>query len=270
MTSMHSRLFRFCALVGIGFLVFLQPAMAQEQSPEEKGLAIAIEADRRDEGFGDSTSDTEMILRNRHGDESVRHLRMRVFEVNGDGDKSLVVFDRPRDVKGTALLTFSHETDPDEQWIFLPALKRVKRIASNNKSGPFMGSEFAYEDLSSQEVAKYSYKYLRDEVYEGQNCFVVERYPEYENSGYTRQVAWIDQAEYRALKVEYYDRKNAILKTQTFLDYEQYLDKHWRPTRMEMINHQTKKSTTLNSRNIQFQVGLTDRDFDKNSLSRVR
>jgi len=139
------------------------PALAPAETPEEKGLAIAQEAERRDLGWESSEATMEMILRNRHGQESTREMRSRSLEVADDGDKSLIIFDHPRDVRGTALLTFSHKTGDDDQWLYLPALKRVKRIASSNKSGPFMGSEFAYEDISSQEVEKYTYKYLRDE-----------------------------------------------------------------------------------------------------------
>jgi outer membrane lipoprotein-sorting protein len=243
---------------------------AAAQTPEEKGLEIAVEADRRDLGFGDYTAEMTMILRNRRGEESIRYMRTRNLEVADDGDKSLVIFDKPRDVKGTAFLSYTHKAGADDQWLYLPALKRVKRIASNNKSGPFMGSEFAYEDIASQEVEKYTYKYIRDEVYEGQQCFVIERYPVDKNSGYTRQVVWIDKAEYRTLKVDYYDRKNDLLKTLTFHGYQQYLDKYWRADRMEMVNHQTGKSTTLNWQNHQFATGLSDRDFDQNSLARVR
>ena len=121
-------------------------------------------------------------------------------------------FDRPRDIKGTAFLSFTHAVGADDQWLYLPALKRVKRISSNNKSGPFLGSEFAYEDFSSQEVAKYKYKYLRDEEYKDMPCFVLERYPVDKNSGYTRQIGWIDQAEYRLQKIESYDRKDELWK----------------------------------------------------------
>jgi hypothetical protein len=132
-------------------LALLSPAILAE-SPEERGLAIATEADRRDTGFGDYTSDVKMILKNKQGQESIREIRSRTLEVDGDGDKSLTIFDKPRDVKGTALLSFTHKEGPDDQWLYLPALKRVKRIASDNKSGPFMGSEFAYEDIASQEI----------------------------------------------------------------------------------------------------------------------
>ncbi len=243
---------------------------ALAQTPEEKGLAISIEMDQRDLGWGNEISDSKMVLRNAHGQESVRENRMKALEVAGDGDKTLVIFDKPRDISGTAFLTFSHANRADEQWMYLPALKRVKRISSANKSGPFLGSEFAYEDISSQEVDKYSYKYLRDEVVDGQDSYVVERYPQYKHSGYTRQIVWISKAIYQPVKIEFYDRKNVLLKTLSFRDYQQYLDKYWRALVLEMVNHQTKKSTTLTRSNYQFRTGLKARDFDRNSLKRAR
>ncbi|MCO6411164.1 MAG: outer membrane lipoprotein-sorting protein [Thiogranum sp.] len=244
---------------------------ALAQTPEEKGLEIAVEADRRDTGFHDSTASLKMLLRNRQGDESTRYIRVRTLEQLDDGDKSLTVFDEPADVRGTAFLSFTHKTGPDDQWLYLPALKRVKRISSNNKSGPFMGSEFAYEDLSSQEIEKYTYKYLRDEACaDGLDCFVLERYPVDENSGYTRQVVWIDKQEYRPQQVVFYDRKDAKLKTLTYSDYRQYLGKYWRAGSMHMENHQTGKSTLLTWSDYRFQTGLSDRDFNRNTLDRVR
>ena len=239
-------------------------------TPEARGLEIAEEADRRDAGFGDFSAEMTMTLRNRHGQESTRILRTRNLEVENDGDKSLVIFDKPRDVNGTAFLSFTHRSGPDDQWLYLPALKRVKRIASNNKSGPFMGSEFAYEDISSQEVEKYTYSYLREEALDGQDTYVIERYPVDKKSGYTSQVVWIDKAHYRTLKVEYYDRKNELLKTLNYNGYQQYIDKHWRADEMGMVNHQTGKSTVLTWSNYEFKKGLKVRDFDKNSLKRAR
>ena len=241
-----------------------------ETDAAQKGLAVSVEADRRDTGFTDYKVRMEMILRNARGDENKRQMRLRTLEVQGDGDKSLMIFDTPPDIKGTGLLTFSHKTGDDDQWLNLPALKRVKRITSKNKSGPFVGSEFAFEDLSSQEVEKYTYKYLRDESFDNQMCFMVERYPIDRNSGYTRQVAWIDQTHYRTLKVDYYDRKNAHLKTLTFHGYQLYLDKFWRATRMLMVNRINNKSTELVWHQYQFATGLDDNDFTRNSLQRTR
>jgi len=122
-------------------------SFAWGQTPEERGLEIAIAMQAQDEGFIDSESAMTMTLINRSGKKSIRRIRSRTLEVQGDGDKSLSIFDEPADVKGTASLTHSHATDADEQWLYLPALKRVKRISSKNKSGPFMGSEFAFEDI---------------------------------------------------------------------------------------------------------------------------
>ena len=106
---------------------------------------------------------------------------------------------------------------------------------------------------------------------EGRDAFVIERRPAYEYSGYTRQVVWIDKEIWMPIKVEYYDRKNSLLKTLKILDYQPHLEKpFWRAQRMEMENHQTGKSTTLTWSNYQFRTGLSERDFDQNALKRAR
>ena len=251
-------------------LVLGIPAAQAEQTPQARGLEIAIAAEERDLGFGDFTAEMVMILRNRKGDESTRHLRVRTLEVKGDGDKSLSIFDRPRDIKGTAMLTYSHGLKPDDQWLYLPALKRVKRINARNKSGPFMGSEFAYEDLGSQEVEKYRYRYLREEPCGQWRCHVIERIPQYRYSGYTRQVVWLDTGQYRPVRIEYYDRKGAPLKTLEFSGYREYIGRYWRADEMSMRNHQNGKSTLLKWSRYRFRTGLRGSDFNPNALSRVR
>jgi outer membrane lipoprotein-sorting protein len=245
-------------------------ASAYAETAEEEGLKIAIATDIRDSGWKSMRANMEMILEDRSGKTSTRKIESRQLEVDGDGDKSLSLFKEPRDVSGTAMLTFTHGLDPDDQWLYLPALKRVKRISSKNQSGPFMGSEFAFEDLGSQEVEKYSYKYLRDEgCGEGLDCTVSERYPEYQNSGYTRQITWIDKTEYRPIKIEFYDRKNSLLKTLVFNDYNEY-EGYWRASQYIMQNHQTGKKTTLNWHDYDFGVGLNERDFNHNALKRLQ
>lgn len=247
-----------CLLPGLSF------------ADEQKGLEIMQEVDKRDLGWRDMSADLKMILKNKNGDEHVRSLRMKTLEVHNDGDKSLSIFDSPRDIKGTAFLSFTHALEADEQWLYLPALKRVKRISSSNKSGPFLGSEFAFEDLTSFELKKYKYNYLRDEVIEGVDSFVVETFPQYEHSGYTRNIVWIDKQRYIPLRIDYYDRKNSHLKTQTFINYQQYLEQYWRAGKSVMENFLTGKSTVLLWENYRFRSGLTDRNFDKNTLKRSR
>lgn len=245
----------------------LAPALSQ--SAEEKGQTIAQKADEADRGFESSKVSLKMILTNKQGQESERLLENKTLELHEDGDKSLIVFKSPRDVEGTATLTFTHKASSDDQWLYLPSVKRVKRISSDNKSGPFMGSEFAYEDLSSQEVEKYTYKYLKEENLNGVPAFVVERYPLDPKSGYTRQIVWWNKDNLRIEKIEFYDRKSTLMKTLTYNQYKQYLNKHWRAQEMVMENHQTGKKTRLLFENYTFRTGLKETDFSQNSLVRA-
>jgi hypothetical protein len=133
-----------------------------------------------------------------------------------------------------------------------------------------VGSEFAYEDLLSQEVDKYSYKWLRDEPCGDLQCFVVERYPLYKNSGYVRQVVWWDKDEYRIQKIDFYDRKNTLLKTLIYENYRRYLDKYWRADIFKMENHQTGKSTNLLFDTWEFRLGQSASLFTPARLKRAR
>jgi len=261
--------FRTLSLSVVVFTIGMGSSLLAE-SPEEKGLRIAREVDLADVGFGDYTASTKMTLTNKHGQSSVRLMRNRTLEGTTDGDKALIIFDNPRDVKGSAVLTWTHKAGPDDQWLYLPALKRVKRISSKNKSGPFMGSEFAYEDLASQEVEKYSYRFLNEEKLEGHDCYVLERDPVDVNSGYSVQKVWIRQDRLTQEKVEFYDRKKSLLKTLTFKDYKQYLDKFWRANSFLMINHQKGKKTLLEWQDYAFKTGLTEKAFHQSQLKKAR
>lgn len=239
-------------------------------TPEARGLAIAQEAYDRDAGYGDSSSELVMILRSGSGQEARRELRIRSLEVSDTESRTMVVFDTPQDVRGTALLTHTFTDKDDDQWLFLPAVGRVKRIAGGSRSGPFMGSEFSFEDMGSQRVEKFTYKYLRDESCNDLECHVLERFPTDKGSGYSRQVAWLDKEHLRIQKVEYYDRRDGLLKTLTAGDYTLHKDRHWRPGAMEMTNHQNGKSTVLEWKNYAFDNKFTARDFDQNALRSVR
>ena len=251
-----------------GFLVFVAlfiPVLALAQTSQEKGLAIMKQQDEKNSGYKDYTASMVMVLKSAQGEEATRNLRAGALEVVNDGDKSYMIFDKPADVRGTAILTHSHIKN-DDQWLFLPAVKRVKRLNSNNKSGPFMGSEFAYEDLSSPMVEKYTYNFLRSEKCGDLDCYVIVRTPLYENSGYSKQVVWVDQKELRTQKIDYYDRKNELLKTLTNTGFKLYNNKFWRAETGTMVNHQTKKSTVLISKDFVFGKGLKPSEFEPEAL----
>jgi len=252
------------------FALLVSPAMVGAQSSQEKGLEIAKKMKSRDIGWGNSQSEMVMTLRTKKGQEISRQMRTKALEVDGDGDKGLTIFDTPIDVKGTSFLSFSHTVGNDDQWIYLPAVKRVKRIASRNKSGPFLGSEFAFEDLSSFEVEKFSFNYLRDEELNDMSVVVIEMDPVDKYSGYTRAQAWVDTEHYRVHKIDFYDRRDTLLKTLTISNYQVYNDKYWRAHKQSMVNHKTGKSTDIEIKNLEFDVGLTDKDFNENRLQRAR
>lgn len=249
----------------IGLMLLSQASMVLADA---RGLEIARNQDQRNSGFGDYVSDMRMVLRNNAGKETTRNLKAYTLEVANDGDKSKLIFEKPADIKGTALLTHSHGLQGDDQWLFLPAAKRVKRLNSQNRSGPFLGSEFSYEDLSAPVVEKFDWKYVRDEACGEWKCFVVERVPLYENSGYTKQVTWIDQQELRTVKTDFYDRKKSLIKTLNNSEYKLFEAKYWRAEKSVMVNHQTGKSTDLLLENTRYGNKLVPNDFEPSALER--
>lgn len=245
-------------------------AMAQEITGAERGSEIALEADTRARGFGDYQARLDMILVNRRGEETRRELELFSLEVSQEEERSLVYFHSPRDIRGTGLLTYSLRDSEDEQWLYLPALRRTKRISASGRSSPFMGSEFAYEDLAPMFPSQYDYSYVGEDVYEGTNCFIVERYPQYQGSGYRRQRLWIDTSEYRVLRIDSWDLRDRLLKTLTLSGYQKYLGRVWKPSGAHMVNHRTNETTRLRWYDYRFKVGLTESDFSRAALGRVR
>lgn len=253
-------------------LLVLLPGLIGSVRAADDARAVALKWDASDKGFHDSTAGLQMILKDRHGNRAVREMTIYTLESPAldEGDKSMVIFESPDDIQGTALLSHAHILEPDDQWLYLPALGRIKRISSANKSGSFVGSEFAYEDIAGMEVNKYEFAWLREERYGDVDCAVLEQTPRYERSGYTRLVAWYDLVDYQLRKIDYYDRKNVLLKTLTFGDYVQHEGGYWRAHELYMVNHQTGKETSLVYETLAFKTGLTDNDFDRNALRRLR
>lgn len=228
-------------------------------------IEIAQKSDKVTDGFESSIAKTEMVLINASGQKSVRELEMKTLE-GENGDKTISTFLTPADVKGTKTLTHEHIDRDDDQWLYLPALKRVKRIASSNKSGSFMGSEFSYEDIGNQNYNKFTYDEKVEEVdLNGLKCYKGTRIPKDKHSGYTKQVSWVSMDKFLLQQVEYYDRKSELLKTATFSDYKQ-IDGVWRVGKIEMKNHQNDKATVLTWKEDKIKVGLTEKEFNKRVL----
>jgi outer membrane lipoprotein-sorting protein len=245
-------------------------SLGARQAPEDPGRIIAQEANERAAGYGDMSAAVTMILRNGRGGERSRSLAVKTLEAAGGGERTLIVFERPRDLRGTAILTHSHPDRRNDQWIYLPAMRRVKRIAGSRQSESFMGSEFAYGDIGVMAIAHYTYRLLGEETLDGFDAFKVERRPLDADSPYHRQIVWIDRDEYRVLRIDYYDDDDALLKSLHLRGFRLYANRYWRPEEMEMINHQTGASTLLLWSDYVYGAGLSERELDPNALRRAR
>jgi hypothetical protein len=255
-------------------LLIMQSTTSASAS-NEKGIAIATEVDNRDKGWGDVTVEGEMALKNKAGKESVRGFRSTILEASSadEGDQSIITFSKPRDVRGTALLTHSKiEPENDSQWIFLPAVKRVKRISSSNRTGKFVSSEFSYEDLGSEEVADNDHTWIEDRacVHNARvTCAVVGSRPKNKRSGYSKRISFIDLDEYRVHQIDFFNRRGDLEKILKFHEFRQYDDRFWRAHVMIMNNLQTGKSTRLSWGEYKFRNGLTQRDFTPQGLPKA-
>ncbi|MEW8026937.1 MAG: outer membrane lipoprotein-sorting protein [Candidatus Thiodiazotropha sp.] len=246
-------------------------ARAGVEDPAKKGYVISEASDKTDLGFSNSVVNVTMVLRNAMGKEARRKLVLKTLEKKSDdeGDKTIGIFYEPLDMKGTALLTHAKILEPDAQWLYMKSIKRVKRISSRNKSGPFLGSEFAYEDFTALELKKYSHEWVREENCRELMCQVIKRLPKYEYSGYSHMLVWIDDKIKQVRKIQFYDRKGDLLKTLTLTQYND-AGGYWRPHRSIMENHQTRKTTELIYGEYAFNRGLTSRDFLSQKLVGVQ
>lgn len=225
-------------------------------------LEVAQKSEDVMSGFKDSTADMKMTLINATGQKKIRTMKMKVLEGN-DGDKSLMEFLSPADIKGTRFLSYEHIDRDDDQWLYLPALKRVKRIASKNKSGAFMGSEFSFEDLRAFNVKKYSYP--EGDISTVDGIYKVISKPVSKYSGYSKLLFYINTKTFLVQKVEYFDRKKELLKTSIFEDYKQF-GNIYRIGKITMKNTQNGKTTILVWSNEKIKTGLKPKDFNKRYL----
>jgi len=246
---------------------YLAPLLAEHHSEEEKrGLEIYEKQYLVDEGWKTLESRLDMVLIDAAGRESHRTVVKRVIEDANQPDKTLGVFLEPADVRGTVMLTFEQSYGSDEQWLFLPSLKRTKKINAENKSGSFVGTEFSWEDISTTELTKFHYRYLRDD----RDDWVVERSPIYKFSGYEREVTWVNKSNYQTVKIEYYDKKGEVLKTQTMGGWEQYEGRYWRPLRLEMVNHVNHKKTVITLTPYRVGIDVDRKMFSSLGLDQIR
>ena len=205
-----------------------------------------------------------IVLRDKAGREARREATMSFYHPPGKTRRSLIRFLAPATIAGTAFLTWE-KNGPDDQWLYLPALGRVKRIAASGKTGTFAGTEFTYEDLGGRDLDEYEHRLVREETIEGEAADVVESIPRDEESGYSRILSWVSRERRVILRAEYYDRRGALLKRSTASQFEK-ADGVWRFKRVVMENLRTGRSTEMIVEERDPEAGLTPDDFTIESL----
>lgn len=258
-----------------GILVLMcMVALGSVQADAVRGRAVAEAEYAASHGYVDLDVELEMELRSASGKTAVRKLRLRQMETAGSQVKTLVVFELPRAIADTALLTWSNRDADDDQWLFLPSIKRVKKIASKDRSGPFVGSTFAYEDLADYAVDEFEYDWVRQAACAQLLCDVVERKRKDPYSGYARELVYIDATDHRIRHIEYFDRDDKPLKSleaSAFAEYQTSGRRFVQPHLLTMTNVQTGRSTVLRWSPYRYGAGLNEtRDFSTNALRRVR
>ncbi|MFW6270108.1 MAG: outer membrane lipoprotein-sorting protein [Bacillota bacterium] len=253
-------------LIIMGLIVTGSLSVFAEKNNELDGRAIMKRVYERDTGE-DRQSDLKMILVNRHEDERVREIRQ--FEKDfGEVEKKIMFFLSPKDVRNTSFMNWSYEDKTeDDQWLYLPAVRKIKRISGENKNDQFMGSDFTYDDMGERELDEDTHTLLREEEYRGQDCYVVESVPVEDDYMYSKTITWVDKKDWIGLKKEFYDPEGELLKTLKNQEYRE-VEGILTVFKSEMHNVQDDHRTIIELDNVDYNVGLSEDKFTERMMRR--
>lgn len=254
---------RFCLSIA-AFAAFAVASLSAQEPPAAEIMEQVYE---RPAG-GDMASELTMILTNSRGDTRERRIRQFRKEFK-DGDRKIMFFKAPADVKDTSFMSWSYDAagKDDDQWIYLPALKRVKRISSDSKSDYFMGSDFTYDDLGERHPSEDTHRLVGTGTADGETLYVVESVPKDPGYMYSRTVSWIVKDKWVGLKKEFYDPKGKLLKTLSVKEYDR-IDGFWVLLEFEMENVQKKHRTTMRLTDVAVERGVDDGLFSERTMTR--
>lgn len=248
--------------------IFATMALAIHETSAQTltGAEIVEKAYNRPEGQ-DQTSDLKMTLTNKNGDTRIREISQFTKDF-GDVEKSIMFFLSPADIKNTSFMNWSYNDNrEDDQWIYLPALRKVKRISSDSKSDYFMGSDFTYDDLGDRKVEQDTHKLLREETIEGKACYVVESIPLDEDYMYSKTITWIEKATFIGVRKEFYDEDGELLKMLSIKKHEN-IDGYEIILISEMKNLQNGHTTEMRLSNVKINTGVDNSRFSERMMSR--
>ena len=255
--------------VGVGILPRLEEAHA---APSARDIMQKVIDTRKLDG---SEAKVTMSIINEKGEKRERQILMatKLYD-GGQTEKRLYKFLEPADVKGTGVLIFDYDKKADDTWVFLPALRKTRRIVSSQRSQGFMGSEFSYGDLNIPSLDEFDYKLLKEESAGGEPCFVIEVTPKSKDiataEGYSKKIYWVSTAKFAVVQGHYFDMDGKLLKVLTSSNI-QLLDpknKRYRAMHMEMLNKQNGRKSVFDSPKVTFAPDTKDEFFTTSYLER--
>lgn len=239
---------------------------------DPKAREIMTRVDQRDDG-DNQTSNMQMVLIDKRGKQRIRELRTFAKD-KGEDELSMMFFLSPADVEDTGFLTYDYD-DPDrddDQWLYLPALKKTKRIASSDKSGSFMGSDFSYADMTDRPLEKYEYQLLQEAEVDGHPVWVIQSTPideeEIDETGYTKSIQFVRKDNDVVIRAKTWVKKG---KRNKYLEVEELaqIDGIWVPTVMTMTTKKGKQTlhrTILRTSDVKFNQDLDEDRFSVRGL----
>jgi len=230
------------------------------------GLWVAQKIDEREKG-NDVSLNMDMTLIDRGNRERQRKLFIIRKDFEGK-DKLLLKFIYPNDIKGTSFLVWEHKGRDNERFLYLPALGRIRRIATREKNENFAGTDFSYEDISGRKLEDYAYKFIKKDIlYKGNICYLLESYPKEKNSKYPKTCSWVRKDIFVTIKGEYYNKKGEVEKTYAVVKLKE-IDGIWTVLEHSMENHKTAHKTLIKVEDVQYNKGIPDKSFERRILKR--
>lgn len=255
-----------CAFV-MAALTAVSAAYAQGAEPAKTAEQIMTEVFNRPEPKS-IESELSMVLTDSRGRERTRRLKQISATYSGV-DKKIMEFAEPADVRGTSFMNWSYGDGArgDDQWIYLPALKRVRRISSDGKGDSFMGSDFSYDDLAEPHPQKDTHSIIGTETIENESCWIIESVPRDAGNSYSKTISWISKQRLMGLKREYYDRSGKLLKVLTVKETREVAG-YLMITHTEMRNVQKNHRTEMKFGNILADSKIPEDSFTERTLTR--
>ncbi len=211
--------------------------------------------------------DIQMDLIDDGGSVSTRRLQILSMQDNTGQNRTIVVFMSPASIKNTRFLTIENNDSSDDQWIYLPSMRKIKRIAASDHDASFMGSDFTYGDMSDMQADSDSHAFLREDTYGGRACYVVESIPlDPESASRSKLISWIDKEWFLPLKVEFYNKQSKELDRTAVFENISHVDEIWTPLKVTMTTHSSGHKTILTTVQVKYNIPMNPGYFTTNFL----